>query len=92
MTTSRCGTLKFSRYRVLGKIQIAEPGTGCQPGLMRNYLSPSVPDNTSSEVVFTMPLNRMDLETFQVHMRYLLLDNITGYRSNFKFTRFMGIY
>ena len=29
MTTSLCGTLKFSRYRVLGKIQIAEPGTGC---------------------------------------------------------------
>ena len=92
MTTSLCGTLKFSRYRVLGKIKIAEPGTGCHPGLMRNYLSPSVPDNTSSEVVFTMPLNRMDLETFQVHMRYLLLDNIAGYRSNFKFTRFMGIY
>lgn len=87
-----CGTSKFSRYRVLGKIQVAEPGTGCHPGLMRNYLSPSVPDNTSSEVVFTMPLNMMDLETFQVHMRYLLLDNITGYRSNFKFTRFMGIY
>ena len=76
-----CGTEEFSRYRVLGKIQITEPGGGCHPGLMRNYLSPSVPEGTCSEIVFTVPRNRMDLEVFQVHVRYLLLDSHTGYRS-----------
>ena len=78
-----CGTEKFRRYRVLGKIQIAEPGAGCHPGLMRNYLSPSVPSGNSSEVVFTAPRDRMDLETFQIHARYLLLDTVTGYRSQY---------
>ena len=76
-----CGTEEFSRYRVLGKIQVTEPGGGCHPGLMRNYLSPSVPESSSSEIVFTVPRNRMDLEVFQVHVRYLLLDTVTGYRS-----------
>ena len=76
-----CGTEEFSRYRVLGKIQITEPGAGCHPGLMRNYLSQSVPESSSSEIVFTVPRNRMDLETFQVHVRYLLIDSVTGYRS-----------
>ena len=78
-----CGTEEFSRYRVLGKIQVTEPGAGCHPGLMRNYLSPSVPEGTCSEIVFTVPRNRMDLEVFQVHVRYLLLDTVTGYRSQY---------
>ena len=74
------GKDKFSRYRVLGKIQIAEPVAGCHPGLVRNYLSPSVSDGVSSEIVFTLPRERMDLDTFQIHARYLLLDTVTGYR------------
>lgn len=78
-----CGTDKFSRYRVLGKIQITEPGTGCNPGLMRNYLSQSMPDGSCSEIVFILPRERMDLETFQIHVRYLLLDTVTGYRSQY---------
>ena len=39
-----CGTSKFSRYMLLGKIQIEEPGDGRHPGRQRNYLSESVPD------------------------------------------------
>ena len=78
-----CGTEEFSRYRVLGKIQVAEPGAGCHPGLMRNYLSQSVPDGSCSEIVFTVPRERMDLKTFQIHVRYLLLDTVTGYRSQY---------
>ena len=78
-----CGTEKFSRYRVLGKIQIAEPGSGCHPGLMRNYLSPSVPDGKCSEIVFIISRERMDLKTFQIHVKYLLLDTLTGYRSQY---------
>ena len=76
-----CGTDEFSRYRVLGKIQIEEPGVGCHPGKMRNYLSESVPDGASSEITFVIPRTRLDLEMFQIHIRYLLLDSETGYRS-----------
>ena len=78
-----CGTSKFSRYRVLGKIQIEEPGVGRHPGRQRNYLSESVPDGTSSEIEFVVPMNRNDLQMFQIHIRYLLLDTVTGYRSQY---------
>ena len=78
-----CGTEEFNRYRVLGKIQITEPGGGCHPGLMRNYLSPSVLEGSCSEIVFIIPRERMDLKTFQVHVKYLLLDTVTGYRSQY---------
>lgn len=76
-----CGTSKYNRYRVLGKIQIEEPGVGCHPGKMRNFLSESVPDDASAEVSFVVPMNRNDLQVFQIHIRYLLLDTVTGYRS-----------
>ena len=79
-----CGTSKFSRYRVLGKIQIEEPGVGRHPGRQWNYLSESVPDGASSEIVFVIPMNRNDLEMFQIHIRYLLLDTVTGYRSQYQ--------
>ena len=85
-----CGTSKFSRYRVLGKIQITEPGAGCHPGLMRNYLSQSVPDESCSEILFTIPRERMDLETFQIQVRYLLLDTVTGYRSQYHSVSALG--
>ena len=55
-----CGTSKFSRYRVLGKIQIEEPGVGRHPRRQRN-----------------------NLEMFLIHIRYLLLDTVTGYRSQY---------
>ena len=51
-----CGTSKFSRYSVLGKIQIEEPGVGRHPRRQRN-----------------------NLEMFLIHIRYLLLDTVTGY-------------
>lgn len=85
-----CGTDKFSRYRVLGKIQIAEPGAGCHPGLMRNYLSQSIPEGSCSEIVFILPRERMDLETFQIHARCLLLDTVTGYRSQYHSVSALG--
>ena len=42
-----------------------------------------MPESSSSEIVFTVPRNRMDLEVFQVHVRYLLIDSVTGYRSQY---------
>ncbi len=78
-----CGTDEPSRYRVLGKIQIGAPGVGRNPGMMRNYLSESVPNGTVSEIVFNVQRKRFDIDMFQLHVRYLLLDTKTGYRSQY---------
>lgn len=76
-----CGTDEPSRYWVLGKVQIEAPGVGRNPGLMRNCLSESVPNGMVSEIVFNVPRKRFDIDMFQLHIRYLLLDTKTGYRS-----------
>ena len=60
-----------------------ESGVGRHPGRQRNYLSPSVPDGASSEIEFVVPMNRNELTMFQIHIRYLLLDTVTGYRSQY---------
>ena len=82
-----CGTEEFARYRVLGKMQFEVPGHGRNPGKMRNFLSLSVPDASVSEVVFQVQNYRsiwgLALDTYQLHMRYLLLDTVTGYRSQY---------
>ena len=38
----------------------------------------------SSEIEFVVPMNRNDLEMFQIHIRYLMLDTVTGYRSQYQ--------
>ena len=78
-----CGTDEPSRYRVLGKIQLEAPGVGRNPGMMRNYLSESIPTGIVSEIVFNVPRKRFDIDMFQLHVRYLLLDTKTGYRSQY---------
>lgn len=78
-----CGTDEPSRYRVLGKIQIETPGAGCNSGMMRNYLSESVPTGVVSEIVFNVPCKRLDIDMFQLYIRCLLLDTKTGYRSQY---------
>lgn len=78
-----CGTQDYSRYRVLGKIQLAAPGAGRNPGLMRNYLSPSIPIMQSSTVEYTIHIPGKVLSTYQLYMKYILLDTITGYRSQY---------
>ena len=77
------GTDEPSSYRVLGKIQIEAPGVGRNPGMMRNYLSESIPTGIVSEIVFNVPRKRFDIDMFQLHVRYLLLDTKTGYRSQY---------
>lgn len=81
------GIEDFDRYRIMGKIQLTAPGLGRNPGLMRNYLSEDVPSGRESTVSFTIRnyanTSSLDLDTYQVHMRYLLLDTRTGYRSQY---------
>ena len=78
-----CGAGEPGRYRVLGKFQIGEPGCGRNPGLMRNYLPESVPSAECSVVEFLAPDSVPALEIKQLHLRYLLLDCKTGYRSQY---------
>ena len=78
-----CGAGEPGRYRVLGKFQIGEPGYGRNPGLMRNCLSVSVPASDCSVIEFLVPDTVPTLETKQLHLRYLLLDTKTGYRSQY---------
>ena len=78
-----CGAVDSSRYRVLGKIQIEEPGTGRNPGKMRNFLSASVPSGEVSSIDFIVPNPLPSHTALQIHIRYLLLDTKTGYRSNY---------
>ena len=82
-----CGTEEFSRYRVLCKVQLEEPGMGRNPGKMRNFLSSSIPSGTSSEISVTIKgyqnIWGLSLDTYQLHLRYILLDTATGYRSQY---------
>ena len=78
-----CGAGEPERYRVLGKFQLGEPGCGRNPGLMRNCLSESIPSGECSVIEFLVLDNVPSLEMKQLHLRYLLLDTKTGYRSQY---------
>lgn len=65
-----------ARWHVSAKIQFTAPGVGCDPGKMRTYIGIRNPDN---EIVFNVP--NPDTTDCQVHLRYCLIDEITGYRN-----------
>ena len=83
----------FTRYRVLAKIQLARAGAGKRPGLMRNFLAEDNCLVMHSTVVFSIAdyvgLAGEALREFQVHMRYILVDTLTGYRSRHKSKSFV---
>ena len=78
-----CKAGEPGRYRVLGKFQLGEPGCGRNPGMMRNCLSKSIPSGECSVIEFMVPDSVAALEMKQLHLRYLLLDTKTGYRSQY---------
>ncbi len=74
-----------SRYRLLTNIQLARPGAGRSPGRMINYLaegSANDPSVTSFIPAYKV-VSGLDLDSYQVHARCILLDTKTGYRSQF---------
>lgn len=81
------GSVNPLRYRTLGKIQLVVPEMGCHPGKMRNFLSVEVSSVSQNPRIirFTIPNYRyvwnLDLPTYTLHFRYLLLDIATGYRN-----------
>ena len=66
-----------ARWHVSAKIQLTAPGVGCDPGRMRTYMGIRGQQN---EIVFNVP--RPNIEDYQVHLRYRLIDTVTGYRNN----------
>ena len=72
-------TYNPARWHVSARIQLTAPGVGCDPGKMRTYMGVGYTDN---EIVFNVP--RPDTEDYHVHLRYRLIDSVTGYRNNWK--------
>ena len=68
-----------ARWHVSARIQLTAPGVGCDPGKMRTYMGVREQQN---EIVFNVP--RPDIEGYQVHLRYRLIDSVTGYRNDWK--------
>ena len=70
-------TVNPERWHVSARIRLAPPGVGYDPGKMRSYMGIRCSDN---EIVFNIP--NPDIEDYQVHLRYRLIDSVTGYRNN----------
>lgn len=71
------------RYRLLAKLLLDVPGTGKHPGHLKNYLADRVCG--SGDVLIVVPNYAtawgLDLEAYQIHAKFVLLDTVTGYRS-----------
>ena len=82
VATLRCrltlaDTVNPERWHLTARIQLTAQGVGCKPGLMRSYMPTRAQNN---EIVFTVP--NPGLEVYQAHIRYRLIDEVTGYRNN----------
>lgn len=76
------------RFRLLAMLQLAPEGRGRNPGLMRRFLSPSPTGPGTTAALLHVPdyaaLFRLNPEArkLNAHIRYALLDSITGLRSD----------
>lgn len=72
-----------SRYRLLIKIQLTAPGRCRNTGLRRNYLAEG--DCSTGVVSVVLPsyvsVWGFDLDEYQVYAQFILLDAVTGYKS-----------
>lgn len=78
------GTDEPHRYRLLTKIQVAAAGRGCNPGKMRNCLTVASFDPGIVKTSCIIPAELIGASSLQLHVHYLLIDTVTGYRSNFR--------
>ena len=70
-------TVHPERWHVSARIQLTATGVGCDPSKMRTYMGIR---NQHNEIVFNVP--NQNIEDYHVHLRYRLIDEITGYRNN----------
>lgn len=79
-------TVNPERWHLSARIQLTTPGVGCDPSKMRSCMGiPAGPieigQNTSSREVSFNVANTISGQT-QAHIRYRLIDEVTGYRNN----------
>ena len=82
-----------TRYRVVAKLLMTEPGHTRTGGFYRTFLALSNCPSTDAEVRFMVPdfqnLWPISGPLYQVHCRYLLIDTQNGYRNIFRKTSFV---
>lgn len=82
-----------SRYRLAVRIQLTRPGAGRQPGYLRSFVASG--NCTAKDCVARIVIPdykdiwKLDLVSYQVHLRYFLIDSKTGYRNFFKSKSFL---
>ena len=84
VVTLRCrltltDTVHPERWHLSARIQLTAPGVGCDPSKMRSCMAIRTHDN---EVEFSVPYTGSN--DCQAHIKYRLIDEITGYRNNWK--------
>jgi len=82
-----------NRYRVAVRIQLTTPGSGRRPGYLRSFVAEENCTGRDCIVEVRVPGYKniwdLDLRTYQVHMRYFLIDAETGYRNIFRKKSFL---
>ena len=91
LATLRCrltlaDTVNPERWHLSARTQLTAPGVGCDPNKMRSCMGiPAGPieigQNKSSREVSFNVANTISGQT-QAHIRYRLIDEVTGYRNN----------
>lgn len=93
LRTKLDGKVDPTRYRLAVRIQLTKPGAGRQPGYLRSFVASGNYASNDGLVEVFAPSYRdvwnLDLDEYQVHMRYLLIDSKTGYRCNYRKTSYV---
>lgn len=93
LRTKLDGNAVPTRYRLHVRIQLTSPGMGRNGGKMRAFVAEA--NCTSSDCIVTVlvpdykAIWGLDLPSYQVHCRYLLIDTQTGYRNIFRKKSFL---
>ena len=82
VATLRCrltltDTVHPERWHLSARIQLTAPGVGCDPSKMRSCIATRTQGN---EIEFQV--SNPGLISIQPHIRYRLIDEVTGYRNN----------
>jgi len=68
--------------RIIAKIQLTAPGLSSHRGRFRNYVGTGIDDHHISFTIHDYrTVSGLDLNEYQIHMRYFLIDSESGHRS-----------
>ncbi len=84
-----------NRYRLHLKMQLASPGAGVRPGLLRVFVAEDNCSGAPDKEVSVLIENYREIwglsesSNYQVHCRYSLIDTVTGYRNRYEKSSFL---